>query len=115
MLLGCLLFWGASAYAQTITFDAESVDVGIVPKAAGMTHQFTFTNTGDAPLTITKLESINENVLATAPNKPITPGEKSMIEVTYIGANLGSFYATLTVLSNAKNGVIMLKIQGNVM
>lgn len=100
--------------AQTIKFESDEVDLGLVSRRSFMSHNFKFKNEGDVALTITKLESPSEFVLATAPNKSIAPGESAIIELMYDATNMGVFSETLTIVSNAKNGRVTLRIIGEV-
>lgn len=100
--------------AQTIKFDSEEVDLGLVSRRSYMSHTFKFKNDGDVALVITKLESPSEFVLGTAPNKPIGPGESAVIEIMYDATNMGLFNDALTIVSNAKNGRVTLRIKGEV-
>ncbi len=114
IMLFCLLT-SSLLFSQSIKFASEEIDLGVIPKGALMSHKFEFKNEGDSPLTINKLESASQTIMATAPNKAIAPGETGIIEVTCVGENFGSVYATLVVVSNAKNGVITLRLKGTVL
>lgn len=103
-----------SLSAQTIKMDSEEVDLGLVSRRSFMSHTFKITNTGDAPLVITKLESPSEFVLAWAPLKPIEPGQSAALEVMYDAVNLGIFNDVLYIISNNKAGRVTLKIKGEV-
>lgn len=110
----CLFTIGV-LFSQSIKFSSEEVDLGIIPKGAYMSHRFEFKNDGDSDLIITKLSSLNETLLATSPTKAIAPGQTGIIEVSCKGENFGALYSTLMVTSNAKNGVITLRLRGEVL
>lgn len=103
------------AFSQNIKFTSEEVDLGIIPKGSRMSHKFEFKNEGDVPLIINKLESVSQTLMATAPTKAIAPGEIGFIEITCVGENFGGIYSTLTVYSNARNGMVTLRMRGEVM
>ena len=53
----------------------------------------------------------------TFPNKPsgpIAPGASDVIEVKYDTERIGPIRKTITVASNASNGMVALKIKGEV-
>jgi hypothetical protein len=97
-----LLFTAFAAVGQTkvdnlIKFDKESYAFGKVNQNNPATVEFTFTNTGKAPLII---ESATAECGCTTPEYPKTPvmaGKKGKIKVTYDAKNLGSFTKRVTV------------------
>ena len=77
---------------------------------------FEFTNTGDAPLIITNVQSSCGCTVPSKPTEPIMPGKTGKIEVKY-NMNPGPIRKTITVESNAVNvdeGRVALKIKGEV-
>ena len=87
----------------------------ILPKG----HQcleFTFVNTGDAPLEIRGVRSSCGCTIPKKPEAPIAPGEKGEITVRYDTNRVGVFRKTITVNTNvSSNSIIALKIKGNVL
>jgi len=77
---------------------------------------FEFTNTGNAPLVITDVKSTCGCTVPSKPKEPIMPGKTGEIEVKYNMA-LGPISKSVTVETNAvnhENGVVILKIKGEV-
>jgi hypothetical protein len=77
---------------------------------------FEFTNTGDAPLIITNVQSSCGCTVPSKPTEPIAPGMTGKIEVKY-NMHTGPIRKTITVESNAVNveeGRVALKIKGEV-
>lgn len=77
---------------------------------------FEFTNTGDAPLIITNVQSTCGCTVPSKPTEPILPGQTGKIEVKY-NMNTGPIRKTITVESNAVNvdeGRVAIKIKGEV-
>jgi len=77
---------------------------------------FEFTNTGNAPLVITDVKSTCGCTVPSKPKEPIMPGKTGEIEVKYNMA-LGPISKSVTVETNAvnyDNGVVILKIKGEV-
>jgi hypothetical protein len=95
----------------------NTIDYGNVSKDADSgIRTFEFTNTGDAPLIITNVQSTCGCTVPTKPTEPILPGKTGKIEVKY-NMNPGPIRKTITVESNAVNyegGKIAIKIKGTV-
>ena len=75
---------------------------------------FEFTNTGNAPLIITNVQSTCGCTVPSKPKEPIMPGKSDKIEVKYNMAT-GPIRKSITVESNAvnhENGTVHLKIKG---
>lgn len=101
-----------------IVFSAKdnTIDYGRVTKNEDGSRDFTFTNTGNAPLIITNVLSTCGCTVPTKPNEPIMPGKTGKITVKYNMAP-GPIRKTITVESNAVNyegGRVALKIKGEV-
>lgn len=95
----------------------NTIDYGTVTKESDNgVRVFEFTNTGDAPLIITNVQSTCGCTVPSKPKEPIMPGKTGQIEVKY-NMNPGPIRKTITVESNAVNyegGKIALKIKGTV-
>jgi hypothetical protein len=95
----------------------NTIDYGKVTKEEDNGIRFfEFTNTGDAPLIITNVQSSCGCTIPSKPTEPIMPGKTGKIEVKY-NMNPGPIRKTITVESNAVNvdeGRIALKIKGEV-
>lgn len=79
-------------------------------------RSFEFTNTGDAPLIITNVQSTCGCTVPSKPTEPILPGKTGKIDVKY-NMNTGPIRKTITVESNAVNveeGRVAIKIKGEV-
>lgn len=97
-----------------ITFDKEIHDFGTIPQNVPATYTFTFKNTGKEPLIIT---SVSASCGCTQPEwskEPIKKGEKGYVKATYNAASPGVFNKTVTVVSNAKRGTVVLTLKGDV-
>ena len=97
-----------------IEFASETIDYGTIEKGADGVRVFKFTNTGDAPLIITKVKSSCGCTVPKKPEEPIMPGETGEIEVKYDTKRVMPIRKTITVTSNAQRPTIALKIKGNV-
>ena len=83
MFIGLISLTG---YAQDkmakIEFKETTIDYGTIEKGADGLRVFEFTNTGDAPLIISKVKSTCGCTVPKKPEAPIMPGETGEIEVT---------------------------------
>jgi hypothetical protein len=95
----------------------NTIDYGSVSKDSDSgVRSFVFTNTGDAPLIISNVQSTCGCTVPTKPTEPIMPGKTGKIDVKY-NMNPGTIRKTITVESNAVNvegGVVKLSIKGEV-
>ncbi|RSC92230.1 DUF1573 domain-containing protein [Tenacibaculum singaporense] len=98
--------------AQEFKFETETIDYGKIAYGSEGKRVFEFTNVGEAPIIIKDIVSPCGCTVPTKPEKPIMPGEKGQIEVSYDTKRLGGFSKTLTVISNAKNKRKRVKIKG---
>ncbi len=97
-----------------IEFASETIDYGTIEKGADGVRVFKFTNTGDAPLIISKVKSSCGCTVPKKPEEPIMPGETGEIEVKYDTNRVMPIRKTITVTSNAQRATVALKIKGNV-
>ena len=97
-----------------IEFKETTIDYGTVEKGANGVRTFVFTNTGDAPLIISKASSSCGCTVPTPPKDPIMPGMTGEIEVKYDTKRVAPIRKTITVLSNAVTPTVSLKIRGEV-
>ncbi|MDX1773830.1 DUF1573 domain-containing protein [Oceanihabitans sediminis] len=97
-----------------IEFKETTVDYGTIEKGADGVRTFVFTNTGDAPLIISKVNSSCGCTVPKKPEGPIMPGETGEIQVKYDTNRVMPIRKTITVLSNAETPTVALKIKGEV-
>lgn len=107
-----LLFISFSINAQEFKFDKETINYGKIVKGSNGERTFVFTNVGDAPLIITKINSSCGCTVPKKPEKPIMPGEKGEIKVSYDTKRPGGFSKQITIISNAKKSRKIIKIKG---
>ena len=102
-------------YAE-ITFKEISYNFGTIKESKGpVTHKFEFTNTGNKPLILTNVTASCGCTLPEYPTKPINPGKKATIKVTFspIG-RAGAFKKTVKVKTNGREPRSVLQIQGTI-
>ena len=78
------------------------------------TRTFEFTNTGEAPLIISKVKSSCGCTVPSWSKEAILPGATGEIKVKYDTKRVMPIRKTITVTSNAERPTIALKIKGNV-
>ncbi|MBT8210930.1 MAG: DUF1573 domain-containing protein [Eudoraea sp.] len=97
-----------------IAFKAETLDYGVIEKGSDGVRIFEFTNTGDAPLIISKVSSSCGCTIPKKPEDPILPGQTGEIQVKYDTKRVGPIRKAITVISNADTPTKVLKIKGEV-
>ncbi|TBN05555.1 DUF1573 domain-containing protein [Hyunsoonleella flava] len=95
-----------------IEFKETTIDYGTIEKGADGVRVFEFTNTGDAPLIISKVSSSCGCTIPKKPDAPIMPGKTGQIEVKYDTNRVNPIRKTITVMSNAETPTVALKIKG---
>ena len=111
-LLGATLT--AQDAAAKIEFKTETVDYGEIAKGADGIRVFEFTNTGNAPLIISKVSSSCGCTIPKKPEDPILPGATGEIQVKYDTNRVGPIRKAITVISNADTPTKVLKIKGEI-
>lgn len=111
-LLGFSL--NAQQSSAKIEFTSETVDYGTIEKGSNGVRIFEFTNTGNAPLIISKVSSSCGCTIPKKPEAPILPGKKGEIQVKYDTNRVGPIRKAVTVISNADTPTKVLKIKGEV-
>ncbi len=95
-----------------IKFKSDTIDYGTVEKGANGVRVFDFTNTGNAPLIVSKVSSSCGCTVPKWSKEPIMPGKNGQIEVKYDTNRVNPIRKTITVISNADTPTIALKIKG---
>ncbi|HIW97272.1 MAG TPA: DUF1573 domain-containing protein [Candidatus Tidjanibacter gallistercoris] len=92
--------------APELTFDRQEHDFGTLHfRGEARTAAFTFTNTGSAPLVITRTEQSCTCLSVSYPRKPVMPGESGTLEITYTPKNeTGPFNNNVKIYSNTGSG-----------
>lgn len=99
----------------TVEWSADTYDYGSVATGAKVTHQFRFTNTGDAPLTLTRVKPSCGCTTPTYTKEEIAPGEDGFIDVAFNTAGKsGVQNKTVTVTGNFAGTNKILRINGEV-
>lgn len=119
LVFSLLCLASSAAFADSrISLEEKSHDFGLIAEDKGpVSHNFTFTNTGDSPLVILDAKAECGCTRPTIPLEPIAPGKSASIKVTYLPAGRpGEFIKSVKVTTNdPKNKKIKLKISGSVL
>ncbi len=114
-----LTMWvmAVSLFAQgnaIIEFKETEHDFGTFSESEGfVSHTFTFTNKGDAPLVVNDVKPMCGCTSPEWTGSPIAPGKSGTIKVTFNATGRPyQFEKTITVKSNSKNGNVILVIKG---
>lgn len=106
---------GAQAQAE-IKFDKLIHNFGTFAEKDGVQKAtFEFTNVGNAPLVINQVVASCGCTATNYDKKPIPPGQKGKIEVSYNGKGkfAGHFKKNITVRTNAKTEMTRLYVEGD--
>ena len=115
LTIGVLAVLAADKYAQA-TFPVQDHDFGTIKEDGGpVSCTFEFINTGNEPLLILDAVASCGCTRPEFPTKPIKPGKKGKIKVTYspIGRP-GAFRKTVKVKTNGRELRSSLVIHGTV-
>ncbi|MDB9702238.1 DUF1573 domain-containing protein [Flavobacteriales bacterium] len=96
------------------SFETEILDYGTIEQNSDGNRFFVFTNTGEEPISISKIKGSCSCTVPSTPEAPIMPGEKAEIKVKYATNRVGAFNKTVTIYSNASEEIKMVRIKGNV-
>ena len=98
--------------APQLTFKEITHDFGTIGENDGYAeHIFSFTNTGDAPLTITRVTASCGCTKPDWTQAPVEPGKEGEIIITFNPrGRIGNFYKTATVFTNEGDGFVRHKL-----
>lgn len=119
LILAVALFIGFTAFSKAQTkpgefkFDAEVHDFGNIVIGKPVVHTFNFTNTGEAPIIISKVETTCGCTVPEYSKTPIKAGEKGFIKVTLTPSGPAvPIVKSITLTSNARTTTKVLIIKG---
>ncbi len=119
LILVVALFIGFTTYSQAQTkpgefkFDSEVHDFGNIVIGKPVVHTFNFTNTGEAPIIISKVETTCGCTVPEYSKTPIKAGEKGFIKVTLTPSGPAvPIVKSITLTSNARTTTKVIIIKG---
>lgn len=112
----CIVFAQKQQNKQndSIIFTKLIHDYGIIDVGSPAHCEFKFTNKMKKPLVIHNVKPSCGCTIAEWSKEPIAPGKTGVIKLKYNTKIPGTFNKTITVSSNAKNAIVILRIKGNV-
>jgi len=97
------------------SFSEENHDFGSIEEGTLAKHDFTFTNTGEAPLIITSASGSCGCTVPSWPREPIAPGETGTIHVEFnSNGRPGNQQKTVTLNANTVPNKKILRISAQV-
>lgn len=114
-LVSAILIVIAQGTAE-IKFDKTTYSFGSFSESnPKVSCKFKFTNTGNGPLVIHQAIATCGCTVPQYPKEPIKPGESGEVTVIYNGTGKfpGHFRKSITLRTNAKNEVVRLYIEGD--
>ena len=101
----------AAKQVPVLEFEKSEHDFGTIEQGTPQETIFRFTNTGNAPLIITKATSSCGCTVPNPPKEPIAPGESGEMLVKFNGSGQNQVTKTITVVANTVKGSELLKIK----
>ncbi len=103
----------AQAKPGEFKFDSEVHDFGNIVLNKAVVHTFNFTNVGEAPIIISKVETTCGCTVPEYSKVPIKKGEKGFIKVTLTPSGPAvPIVKSITLTSNARTTTKVLLIKG---
>lgn len=117
LVIALIIGVGVAVNAQTkpaeFKFEAETHDFGKIALNKPAVYTFNFTNTGDLPLIISKIETTCGCTVGEYTKTPVKKGEKGFVKVTMTPSGIAlPFNKAITVSSNARTTTKVLYIKG---
>lgn len=98
--------------ASTISWKAETIDVGEIPQGTPKAIVYEFKNTGKTAIVITNVQGSCGCTATDYTKEPILAGKSAKITATYNAANKGGFTKTVTVTTSAESTPKVLTLKG---
>ncbi len=101
--------------ATVMAFKQDKFDFGTVNEGEKVEHVFSFENTGDEPLTITKAKGSCGCTVPNYPKEPIPPGQSGEIKVVFDSkGKTGKRNQTVTIDANTNPPQTIISLVGEV-
>ena len=98
-----------------IKFQNEVIEAGVSDGKTNVNVEFKFSNTGTIPLVINEVKGNCHCVQGKGPDRPVAPGDSSIITVSFDAAGVsGTYQRTLMVQSNATRPSVELYVRGDI-
>lgn len=105
----------AQVTGPQITFEESEYNFGDIKQGEEVEHVFTFKNTGKVPLVLSNVRTTCGCTASEWTKQPVAPGKTGQVKVTFNSAGkMGVQNKAITVISNAINAQVQIKMVGNV-
>lgn len=105
----------SSGKEAAITFDKVEHDFGTILQGEVVSYSFHFTNSGNAPLLISNVNTSCGCTVGDFPRDPIAPGKDGVIKATYDSKGHHGFQSRwLTVVANTNPNQTKLRLKATV-
>ena len=113
LIFGIGITVNAQSKPAEFKFETETHDFGKIPLNKPAVYTFNFTNTGEAPLIISNVETTCGCTVSEYTKTPVKSGEKGFVKVTLtpVGGAM-PFNKQITLTSNARQTSKVLIIKG---
>ena len=96
-------------------FDTTVFNFGTILAGEQISTEFKYTNTGDADIIISKIETSCGCTVPEYDKEPVKPGERGSIRVRFdSNGKSGTQYKTIRIFSNSEDDIFELVITGEV-
>lgn len=100
---------------QTMVFEKETHDFGQIKSGERVSYLFRFTNKGNEPLVISRIDTGCGCTAGDYPKEPVLPGEKGSITVFFNSSGrIGQQSQSARVFTNIASEPIVLRIKATV-
>ncbi|CAN5253295.1 hypothetical protein BH09BAC5_BH09BAC5_06140 [soil metagenome] len=106
---------GVDPTAPVMKFKTDTMNFGTITQGTKVEKDFVFKNTGKTPLIITAATGSCHCTVPSFPKEPIAPGKSGVIHVVFDSSGkMGYQDKTATIVSNNRDGNVVLHLKGNV-
>jgi hypothetical protein len=114
LVFGIVVMANAQSKPADFKFEKETHDFGMLSGNKPVSFDFKFTNVGDEPLIISKVEASCGCTVPEYTSVPVKKGATGVIKVTFTPTNSLAFNKFITITSNAKTPSKVIYIKGNI-
>ena len=100
--------------APVIFLQETLFNYGTIEQDANGVHYFIYKNIGKEPLVFSKVRSSCGCTIPSWSREPLLSGKQDTLKVKYDTHRIGQFSKTISIFSNAKKPMVIVRIQGKV-
>lgn len=114
-IVGIMAQTDSKSESAGIEFESLSHNFGVMSQGGEkVVYEFAFTNQSDGPLIITRTTNSCRCISVVAPKRPIKPGQKGVIRVTFDPKDRGVFNKAIDIYANIPGERVTLLVTGEV-